>query len=198
MKQHSAAWAIRGTGWAAAAVCMLGIAAAGCGDREVPQTATTKQASPSAAQPTSTAPATQIRTVTATQIRALVDDRKGKVVVVNFWASWCPPCMREFPAIIKVYEQYHDKGLEMFAVSLNAPEDMADIEEFVRTTKPPFPIYLADAQDEAFAQGVLEDWSGEMPMTLVFNTTGQRVLAHRSELTYEELSSKVEALLPRQ
>lgn len=177
---------------------MLGIAAAGCGDREVPQTATTKQASPSAAQPTSTAPATQIRTVTATQIRALVDDRKGKVVVVNFWASWCPPCMREFPAIIKVYEQYHDKGLEMFAVSLNAPEDMADIEEFVRTTKPPFPIYLADAQDEAFAQGVLEDWSGEMPMTLVFNTTGQRVLAHRSELTYEELSSKVEALLPRQ
>ena len=71
---------------------------------------------------------TQIRTVTAKQIRALVDDRKGKVVVVNFWASWCPPCMREFPAIIKVYQQYHDKGLDMFAVSLNAPEDKADIE----------------------------------------------------------------------
>ena len=196
MKEFSTALAIRG--WAAAAVCLLGMAAPGCDDREVAATATTTQASPSTAKPTSAAPVTQIRTVTAKQIRALVDDSKGKVVVVNFWASWCPPCVREFPAIIKVYKQYHDKGLDMFAVSMNAPEEMADIERFLQTYKPPFRIYRADTQDETFPQAVLKDWSGEMPMTLVFNTAGQRVLAHKSELTYEELSGKVAALLPRQ
>jgi thiol-disulfide isomerase/thioredoxin len=176
---------------------MLGMVASDCRDREVASTATTKQASPAPAEPASAAPVTQIRTVTAKQIRALVDDRKGKVVVVNFWASWCPPCVREFPAIIKVHEQYHGKGLDMFAVSLNSPEEMPDVEQFLQTYKPPFPIYLADLQDETFNESVLEEWYGEMPMTLVFDTSGQRVLAHRSELTYDELSSKVEAFLPR-
>jgi thiol-disulfide isomerase/thioredoxin len=200
LKEYFTAWVIRGTAWAAAAVCMLGMAASGCGDREVPSTATTKekQASPTQAEPAGAADAKEIRTVTAKQIRALVDDSKGKVVVVNFWASWCPPCVREFPAIIKVYEQYHDKGLEMFAISLNSPEEMADVEQFLQTHKPPFRIYRADTQDETFAQSVLKDWSGEMPMTLVFNTAGERVLAHRSEVTYEELSSKVKPLLPPQ
>ena len=182
--------------WAAAAVCVLGMAASGCRGREVASTATTKQASPFPAKPASAAPVPQIRTVTAKQIRALVDDSQGKVVVVNFWASWCPPCVREFPAITKVYEQYHDKGLTLFAVSMNSAEERDEIEQFLQTYKPPFPIYLADAQDKTFNEGVLEKWFGEMPMTLVFDTAGKRVLAHRSEITYKELSSKVEALLP--
>jgi thiol-disulfide isomerase/thioredoxin len=179
-------------------VCLLAITAAGCREREVAPPGASKQASPATAQPTSAAPATQVPTVTAKQIRALVDERKGKVVVVNFWASWCPPCMREFPAIIKVYEQYQNKGLEIFAVSLNTAEDMVDIREFVRTTKPPFPIYLADPADKTFNESVLKGWSGEMPMTLVFNTAGERVIAHTSELTYEQLATKVQALLPPQ
>lgn len=122
--------------------------------------------------------------------------------MVNFWATWCPPCRREFPAIIEVYEQYHEEGLDVFAVSMNSPEEMADIQEFLRTYNPPFPVYLADKQDGTFYEGVvehgavLEQWYGEMPMTLVFNTAGENVLAHRKELTYEELSSDVEALLP--
>ncbi len=69
--------------------------------------------------------------MTAKQIRELVDARKGKVVVVNFWASWCPPCVREFPAISKVYEQYRDKGMDLFAVALNAPEDIEEVKQFL-------------------------------------------------------------------
>jgi len=176
------------------------MAASGCRNREAAPTATaaaTTKASASPAQPPSAAHA-EIRTVSAKQIKALVDDSKGKVVVVNFWASWCPPCVREFPAINKVYEQYHDKGVNMFAVSMNSPEETAEVEEFLQTYKPRFPIYLADPQDKTFNESVLEKWFGEMPMTLVFDTTGKRVLAHRSEITYQQLSSKVEALLPPQ
>ena len=155
-----------------------------------------KQVVPATADSTSAKSDAEVRTITAKQIRALVDERKGKVVVVNFWASWCPPCMREFPAIIKVYEQYRDKGVDMFAVSLNAPEDKADIEQFVKEFKPPFPIYLEEVQDETFSETVLEDWSGEMPLTLVFDTAGKRVLAHRSELTYQELSKRWKRFCP--
>jgi thiol-disulfide isomerase/thioredoxin len=175
---------------------VLGIAASGCRDRDVASTATTRQASLAQAQPTSAAPTAEIRRVNAKQIRALVDERKGKVVVVNFWATWCPPCVREFPAITKVYEQYRHQGLDLFAVALNAPEDIEEIKQFLGEQKPPFSIYLADPDDKTFNETVLEKWYGEMPLTLVFNTAGQRVLAHRSEITYEELSKTVEPLLP--
>jgi thiol-disulfide isomerase/thioredoxin len=177
---------------------MLAITASGCRDREVASSSTAKEASPAAAESAKAPPAPEIRRVNAKQIRALVDERRGKVVVVNFWASWCPPCVREFPAISKVYEQYRDKGLDLFAVALNAPEEIEEIKQFLAEQKPPFSIYLADPEDQTFNETVLEKWYGEMPLTLVFDTTGQRVLAHRSEITYEELSKKVEPLLPRQ
>jgi len=164
---------IRAIGWAAA-VCLLSATASGA-----------PAAAPAA-----------VPTVTAKQVRALVDQRKGKVVVVNFWASWCPPCLREFPDIIKTYQQYHAKGLEVVAVSMNSPEEMADIKDFLNTYKPPFQIYLADTQDGQFYEGVLKQWFGEMPLTLVFNTAGENVLAHRKEITYAELSRTVEGLLP--
>jgi thiol-disulfide isomerase/thioredoxin len=189
--------AIRGTRCAAAALCILAISTSGCRNRDVaPSTA--KQATPAPIETAKAAPTPEIRRVTAKQIRELVDERKGKVVVVNFWATWCPPCVREFPAIARVYQQYRDKGLDLFAVALNSPEDVADIQQFLAEQKPPFSIYLANPEDKAFNETVLENWYGEMPLTLVFNTAGQRVLAHRSEITYEELSKKVEALLPPQ
>jgi thiol-disulfide isomerase/thioredoxin len=189
----------RGTCWAA--LCLVVVAAAGCGGSDPQENAPTPppaQTSTAPAEQTGAVDAGQMRTVTAEQIRTLVNDRKGKVVVVNFWASWCPPCVREFPAIIKVYEQYRGRGLDMIGVSMNSPEEMADIEEFLQTYKPPFPIFLGDTQNETFSEGVLEEWYGEMPLTLVFNTAGERVLAHKKELTYEDLASKVEPLLPPQ
>lgn len=50
-----------------------------------------------------------------------LNDAKGKVTIIDFWASWCGPCRRENPNVVKVYEKYHDKGLEILGVSLDRP-----------------------------------------------------------------------------
>lgn len=50
-----------------------------------------------------------------------LDDIKGKVTIIDFWASWCGPCRRENPNVVKTYEKYHDKGLEIISVSLDKP-----------------------------------------------------------------------------
>ncbi len=54
---------------------------------------------------------------------------KGKVVVVNFWATWCAPCREEMPALEAVWRQYHNKGLEVLAVSADRPRARGDVDQ---------------------------------------------------------------------
>ncbi len=53
-------------------------------------------------------------------------DLKGKVTIIDFWAAWCGPCRRENPNVVKVYEQYHDKGLEIIGISLDGAPNQKD------------------------------------------------------------------------
>jgi thiol-disulfide isomerase/thioredoxin len=55
-----------------------------------------------------------------------LNDIKGKVTLIDFWAAWCGPCRRENPNIVKVYEKYHDKGLEIIGVSLDGNTRQTD------------------------------------------------------------------------
>src|SRR5512147_801694 len=84
-----------------------------------------------AAGATSAVEAKPPQTVTPADITALVAKAHGSVVVANFWATWCPPCLREFPDLISAYKNYHAKGLDIVGVSMNADDEIADIDAFV-------------------------------------------------------------------
>jgi cytochrome c biogenesis protein CcmG, thiol:disulfide interchange protein DsbE len=59
-------------------------------------------------------------------------DLKGKVVLVNFWATWCPPCREEMPAFQKYYEAHRGEGFEIVAVSTDEPEDLPKVREAMK------------------------------------------------------------------
>ena len=65
---------------------------------------------------------------------------KGKVVLVDFWATWCPPCRAEMPNVIRAYEKYHDQGFEIIGVSLD--QDRSQLADFIKTQKMPWPEYF--------------------------------------------------------
>ncbi|MBF8270029.1 MAG: hypothetical protein HW386_1738 [Gammaproteobacteria bacterium] len=130
------------------------------------------------------------------QLEALLSANKGKVTIVNFWATWCPPCLKEFPDIVKLYNQYHDRGLEVVAISMNEPEEMEDIEAFVQEHQPPFPVYLAATLDETFYSGIGNDWQGLIPLTLIFDTEGKSAHFHLKEVNFAGLEQDISVLLP--
>jgi len=139
--------------------------------------------------------ADSVATATAEEIHALIAEHHGSVVVVNFWATWCPPCLKEFPDLIEVYEQNRARGVAVIAVSMNAEDETQDIDEFLESFAPPFPVYRAASIDNAFYAGIVEPWFGELPITLVFDAAGELRHYHRKAITRDELSAEIAALL---
>jgi thiol-disulfide isomerase/thioredoxin len=136
-----------------------------------------------------------VESISPEEIHAIVDANAGNVVIVNFWASWCPPCLEEFPDIIQVYNEKREQGVNVLAVSMNMADEMPDIQAFLEDFQPPFEIRVASAVDASFYDGVVSPWFGEIPITLVFDTSGELASYHRSTVTYEELTAEVDALL---
>ncbi|MGA3267352.1 MAG: TlpA disulfide reductase family protein [Verrucomicrobiota bacterium] len=77
------------------------------------------------------APAFQAKTVDGKTIN-FPDDYKGKVVMLDFWATWCPPCRAELPNVAATYNQLHDKGFEIVSVSLDQPMQGPALLQFVK------------------------------------------------------------------
>ncbi|NPA92314.1 MAG: TlpA family protein disulfide reductase [Chloroflexi bacterium] len=84
------------------------------------------------------APDFTLQTLDGKQIA--LQDLRGQVVVINFWATWCSPCKAEMPAMQQVYDDYHEQGLEILAITVE--HDTAAIEAFVQKYALTFPILL--------------------------------------------------------
>jgi peroxiredoxin len=81
-----------------------------------------------------------------------MSEHRGKVVLVNFWATWCPPCLEEMPAMERLWRRHKDAGLVLVAVSLDA--DPKKVPPFVSEHKFSFPIALDPKMETADKYGV--------------------------------------------
>jgi thiol-disulfide isomerase/thioredoxin len=98
---------------------------------------------------------------------------KGKVVVLDFWATWCGPCKEELPAMAKLYHQYNDKGVEFIGVSLDYADKLDTLKQYVSTHDMPWPeYYQGNGWDSEFSSGL---GIAEIPAQFVVDADGNLV-----------------------
>ena len=124
--------------------------------------------------------------------RALSEWR-GKVLVVNFWATWCPPCLKEIPAFVDLQRRLGPEGVQFVGVALDGREEVA---AFVRDHAVNYPV-LAGEEDVARYMQQMGNTIGALPFTLVFDTQGKVRHVHQGEWTGPEAEAVLKPLLSR-
>lgn len=132
-------WLIDTRRWLALTACLLAASALWTWASAIPASATTAGRIPSPREGF-LAPDFTLETLDGGQVT--LSDLRGQAVVVNLWASWCPPCRAEMPALQRVYEAYRDRGLVVLAVNVTYQDSLADATAFVRQYGLTFPVAL--------------------------------------------------------
>ncbi len=102
--------------------------------------------------------------------RFTLSSLRGKVVLLNFWATWCPPCRREIPDLNRIYDTYKDRGVVILGVSWDELNN-EQIKTFVKNYKVTYPI-LHGTQSELSQVGKAYAWEGYLPTTYLIDRKG--------------------------
>ena len=117
-------------------------------------------------------------------------DYKGKVILVNFWATWCPPCKAELPGLIELYDQYKDKGLVVLGIS--GDDDADTLRAFATEWKITYPMIVGRDENELLdAYGPIFGY----PISVLVGRDGAVCGKHVGPATKEEFEREIKALL---
>ncbi|HPF96964.1 MAG TPA: redoxin domain-containing protein [Mangrovimonas sp.] len=122
-----------------------------------------------------------------------LDDQK--VHVVNFWATWCAPCVKELPYFEALQEKYKDQNVEVLLISLDFPNQYeSKLKPFIQKKNIKSKVIaLNDTDMNTWLPKVDESWSGAIPATIIY--TKEKKQFYEQSFTYEELESQVQTFL---
>ena len=120
-----------------------------------------------------------------------VSEWDGQVLMINFWATWCPPCRREIPAFIELQAAYEDQGFTIVGIAIDTKQNATD---FVDPMGINYPILVGDKDGIALSKAY-GNRLGVLPYTVIVDREGKIIETHRNELTFEEAEAMIKPLL---
>lgn len=131
-----------------------------------------------------------VKKIKLAELNATLANNKGKVVVLDLWATWCPPCRKEIPGFINLYNKYKGNGLEIIGVAFDE-NGLEVVPGFIKKMDINYPVYL-DGGDIAGAYGLRA-----YPTTVIYGKDGKEVNKHIGYVSEEEFDEEIKRLLEK-
>lgn len=124
-------------------------------------------------------------------LKPLLHKDDGKIYVINFWATWCAPCIKELPYFEKLNKEYSNKNVEVILISLDFPKKYESVlKPFIKKHDLKSEVYaFDDTNSNYWIPQVYSYWSGAIPATLIYNNKDRKF--YEQSFNYEELENEV-------
>lgn len=116
---------------------------------------------------------------------------QGKILIINFWATWCPPCLKEIPEFIELQTEYAAQNIQFIGIAI---DDVQLVEDYISFIDINYPILIAELEGEALVRK-LGNSINAIPFTVIVNQQGQIIYRHPGELSKQRIRELVEPLI---
>ncbi len=125
-------------------------------------------------------------------VSSLVHHTSGQLRLINFWATWCVPCVHEFPDLVTLNRVYRDRGFQLVSISLDDAAHAGSALAFLRRMECSSPNYIYTGSDKyALIEAIDPSWKGALPYSILVDPGGKVVYAHEGAIDYEAMRQRI-------
>ncbi len=137
--------------------------------------------------------AQEIEVVKYEQLNSIFNEDSTKLTVVNFWATWCGPCVDEMPYFVEATEKYKNENVRFVFVSLDRIKQLDSVKNFAKKFKMNGKLLLLDdaKRMNEWIPAIQKNWQGNIPVTILYKD-GQQILFHGEEISKDELFKQID------
>lgn len=137
----------------------------------------------------------RVHVVSFNEMQKAVKHNNDTLYVVNYWSTWCAPCVKELPYFQAAYKKYASRKIKMIYVSLNPASSIAEVEKFAEAKDlKPDVMLLSDNNPNVWIDKVDSSWSGAIPATVLYRH-GKKLYFHEGDFDQEKLNTLIQSKL---
>lgn len=142
----------------------------------------------------------QIGLIDGAGFKALLSENKGRVLLINVWATWCVPCREEFPDLVRLADHYRGQPVNLVGISADFPDELASkVRPFLQKMQANFPNYIQNfKKDDQLIALLNDDWRGDLPATFIYDGKGRQLAFLSGKQTFESFQQAIESARKQQ
>jgi len=140
-------------------------------------------------------PASLLTPASPDELRKLLAAPGAKATLVNVWATWCEPCVKEFPDVLRAGRDAKARGVRTMFVSADFESERSNAEAFLAKQGVDFTSYVKTGDDQAFIDALSKSWSGSIPATMIYDAQGNLRFFREGEIDYAGVTAALDSVL---